>query len=410
MKILVVTQYFWPEDFRINDLVLGLKERGHEVEVLTGKPNYPAGRFFAGYGYFSKAREEYGGMAVMRVPLVPRGKGGAARLLLNYLSFAFFASLLAPFSCRSTYDVIFVFEPSPITVCLPALLLGKLRKIPVALWVQDLWPESLSATGAVKARWILDGVEALVRFIYKGCDLVLLQSRAFLPSVERLGVNRTKAQYFPNSAEAFYAPVGLAADAPERAGMPEGFKVMFAGNIGAAQDFETILGAAERLKPHADIRWVILGDGRMLPWVKKEIGERGLSGIVHLLGKHPVAAMPRYFALADALLVTLRKDPLFALTIPSKVQSYLACGKPIVAALDGEGARIVAEAGAGLAVNAGNPEALANAVLEMYRMDTGRRHKMGANGRAYFEAHFERNILLARLEELLGGINQGGAH
>ena len=180
--------------------------------------------------------------------------------------------------------------------------------------------------------------------------------------------------------------------------MPEGFCVTFAGNIGAAQDFGTILYAAERLKDHTEINWVVIGDGRMFSWVQRQVIERNLSKTVHLLGRYPAEAMPRFFALSDVLLVTLKKEPIFALTIPSKVQSYLACAKPIIAALDGEGASVVEEAGAGVNCPAENPEALADAVLKLYNMSRRERKDMGQKGRSYFKKHFEREMLLDRLE------------
>ena len=162
MKILVVTQYFWPEEFRINDLTLGLRELGHEVTVVTGMPNYPGGRLFPGYRPWRPAREDYRGVTVIRIPLIPRGTGGGVRLALNYLSFALLASLLAPFRCRGRCDVIFVYEPSPVTVGIPARVLKALKRAPIMFWVQDLWPQSLAATGAVRARWILGLIEAMV--------------------------------------------------------------------------------------------------------------------------------------------------------------------------------------------------------------------------------------------------------
>ena len=180
--------------------------------------------------------------------------------------------------------------------------------------------------------------------------------------------------------------------------MPNGFRVMFAGNIGAAQDFATILAAAEQLRTHQDIHWVVLGDGRMAAWVAEQVEQRGLRDCVHLLGKYPVARMPGFFAVADAMLVTLKRDPIFALTIPSKVQSYLACGRPIIAGLDGEGARVIEEAGAGIAVPAESPAALATAVLEMYKMPRAQREAIGHRGREYFLRNFERNMLLQRLD------------
>lgn len=407
MHILIVSQYFWPENFRINDLSLGLMEKGHQVTVLTGIPNYPEGRFFPGYGFFKNNRENYQGVKVIRVPLIPRGNGGGLRLALNYISYAFFASILSPFVCRGKFDLIFVCQLSPVMVGLPALVLKRLKHAPIMFWIQDLWPESLSATGAIKSKKALKVVEKLVRFIYSGCDLILVQSRAFSPSIEKEGVDPCRIAYFPNSAEELYKPVEVELDAPERSMIPAGFCVMFAGNIGAAQDFETILSAAEQLKEYADIHWVIVGDGRMRPWVEAQIDERGLTETVHLLGRHPVELMPRFFSIADVMLVTLKKEYIFSLTIPSKVQSYLACAKPIIAALDGEGARVIEESGAGVTCSAENPQALAEAVLKMYRLTEADLHDIGLRGRRYFEQHFERTVLLERLNNWIKEFQKG---
>ncbi len=398
MHVLIVTQYFWPENFRINDVAIGLKENGHEVTVLTGQPNYPEGRFFPGYGCWSKTEESYHGIRVLRVPLIPRGDGGALRLLLNFCSFALSASVFGAWRCRASYDVTLVFEPSQVTVGIPAIVLKKLRGAPILFWVQDLWPESLSATGATKSRWILGIVEFLVRRIYCQCDRILVQSEAFRTPIERLGVKREHIMYFPNSAEPFYQPLSLEREAPEHSQLPSGFRVVFGGNIGKAQSFGTILDAAELLKDQPEIHWIVLGDGRMFTWVQDQVERRGLGRTVHLLGRFPAESMPRYFALADVLLVTLLEQPIFALTIPSKVQSYLACGKPIVAALSGEGARIIREAEAGLTPPPEDPRALANSVLAMYNMPAEVRRAMGLRGRIYFETHFERMLLLERLD------------
>jgi len=398
VKVLIVTQYFWPENFRINDLVLGLKERGHEVNVLTGVPNYPGGRFFTGYNFFGPLFETYKDIPVRRVPLIPRGNGSRIRLVFNYFSFVFFACLSGPLRRLGSVDLIFIYEPSPITVCLPALLLKKLKSAPVIFWMQDLWPESLSATGAISSIKILKIVDMLVRFIYRRCDRILVQSRAFIEPVNLKSGDQNRILYFPNSAEELYKPVKLESNASECKMMPNGFCVTFAGNIGVAQDFGTILNAAERLKDHREINWVIIGDGRKFSWIQRQVIERDLSETVHLLGRYPAEAMPRFFALSDVLLVTLKKEPIFALTIPSKVQSYLACAKPIIAALDGEGARVVEEAGAGVTCPAENPKALAEAVLNLYNVSKADRKEMGKKGRSYFEKHFERKMLLDRLE------------
>jgi glycosyltransferase involved in cell wall biosynthesis len=212
-----------------------------------------------------------------------------------------------------------------------------------------------------------------------------------------MGVPEEKIYYYPNSAEGLYQPVRVKSEAAERKLMPNGFRVMFAGNIGKAQDFPTVLSAAEKLKNYPEIKWVVLGDGTMRSWVEEEVRARRLDDIVYLLGRHPVMLMPHFLSLADALLVILKKDPIFALTIPSKVQSYLACGKPVIAALDGEGARVIEESG-GMTAPSGDAEALAEIVLKMYKMPKSRREKMGQLSREYFEEHFERNSLLDRLD------------
>lgn len=398
MRILVVSQYFWPENFRVNELVAGLVDRSHEVTVLTGIPNYPSGRFAAGYGWFSKTRENYRGAKVVRVPLTPRGGGGAVRLALNYLSFAFFATALGAFVCPGDYDVIVVHETSPVTVGLPALWLKRLKKAPILFWVLDLWPESLSATGMVKSRLILSLVDRMVKFIYNGCDRIVVSSRGFISHIVAQGVKEEKLDYFPQWAESVYRPVPAREIPP---GEPRGLRVMFAGNVGSSQDFPTILAAAERLKSRREVEWWIVGGGRMLEQVRREVEERGLSGRVRFFGQRPVEEMPGFFAQADVMLVTLNKQPIFALTAPAKLQAYMACAKPIIAALDGEGARLLAESGAGLVVPSGDSAGLSRIVLEMLDKTQTERVGMGAAGRAFCEREFDPQRLFTRLEKWL---------
>ncbi len=399
MRVLIISQYFWPESFRINDLALGLKERGHDIEVLTGIPNYPSGKIFPGYGFFKKLNEDYHGVKVHRVPLIPRYNGKSWNLVLNYISFTLFSCFSVLFYLIRKYDLIFVCQYSPVTVGLPAVIIKKIKKTPILFWVQDLWPESLSATGAVKSSIILNIVRKFVCFIYNNCDRILIQSKAFLSYLKNEGIHETRICYFPNWAEELYQPILQEAEKlPTEINLPGGFRIMFAGNIGTAQDFRTILTAAELLRDNSKIHWLILGEGRMSKWVEEQISKRGLSEVFHMLGKHPVEEMPSYFSLADTMLVTLKREPIFALTIPSKVQSYLACGKPIIAALDGEGARIIEESGAGLVCPAEDPERLAQIVLEMYRKSHNERIEMGLLGRKYYETNFERKMLINHLE------------
>lgn len=400
MKILIVTQYFWPEKFIINDLAQGLIDKGYKVTVLTGKPNYPHGKFYSGYGFLKKRHEVYNGINIVRVPLFPRGSSNRLQLFLNYLSFAFFATLLGPFYCRDNYDLIFTYETSPITVGIPAIVLKKIKGALHLFWVQDLWPESIAAAGAINSRLLLQCVDYLVKWIYKSCDLILVQSRQFIQYIENQGIDPLKIEYFPNWAEELFENGDISeATLPEEM-LTKGFKVMFAGNIGVAQDFPTILAAAENLKKLLpDVRWIIIGEGRMAGWVREQINKLGLSDTVFLMGARPMETMPYYYSLADVMLATLKRDTNFSMTIPSKIQSYMACGRPIVAALDGEGARVINESGAGLSCPSGDTEALAKVVETFYLMSDNDRLRMGQMGRDYYFNNFQRALLINRLEQ-----------
>lgn len=399
MKILLVTQYFWPETFCINELASALVGQGHEIEVLTGIPNYPEGRFFKGYGLIKREANSYHGITIRRVPHFPRFNGCALGLCLNYASFVFFACILGPLLCRKQYDIVFVYEPSPITVGLPALLLKWIKGCPLLFWVQDLWPESLSATGAVKSQKILSAVGRLVRFIYRHCDKILVQSRAFVQSITAFGIASEKIVYFPNLVNSHFRP--LAPESCSQSAVPKGFVLMFAGNIGAAQDFPTIIATAEMLKEHRDIHFVILGSGRMLEWVQEIVRQRKLESTVHLLGRYPNEVMPQFYSQADAMLVTLKREPIFELTVPAKVQAYLACGRPIIAAIGGETARIIDESGAGMSCEAENPTQLRDAILALYNKSADERMHMGNLARQYFEEHFDSSKLLERFEVMM---------
>lgn len=399
MRLLVVSQYFWPETFRINDLVAGMRARGHEVTVLTGWPNYPDGRVFPAYRETPEAFGAYEGAEVIRVPVIPRG-GNTLMLALNYLSFAVVASLLGPWKLRRrSFDAIFVFQTSPVTAALPALLLRRLKRAPVAMWILDLWPDTLSAIGVVRSPLLLAIVGALVRFIYRRCDLVLVQSRAFLPNIARYGAGEDKARYFPNWIEPTFAN-GLddVVVAPELAAFRNTFNVMFAGNVGEAQDMPSVLDAAEATRDLEDLRWLIVGDGRAMAALQADIERRDLADRVILLGRHPVERMPAFFAGVAALLVSLKAEPIWSMTVPGKVQSYLAVGKPVLAMLDGEGARVVAESGDGLTSPAGDAAALAENVRRMRALTERERKEMGERGRAYAVRAFGRDELFAQLE------------
>lgn len=454
VKLLVVTQYFWPESFRVNDLVVALNSRGHDVTVLTGLPNYPDGQVFDVYRENPEKYDSYFGIDVLRLEMAPRGTGRIS-LVRNYLSFAARGMLQWRSKVRDRkFDAILVYQPSPITSCLPAISIGDSQKIPVLLWTLDLWPETLKAVGVVRSQFVLNCIGVLVRYIYRNCTLVLGQSRAFIESVEYYSRSSNKFRYFPQWSENIFgqeppgrgaeilkdsvASENMESEVPANQNIARGdaasevpasqdivrgnivpevepwrhtFNVLFAGNIGEAQDFPAVLDAVEELKNVAgkpgsdkDIRWLIVGDGRAAEWLRGEIKRRDLTDHIILLGRHDIQRMPDFFAVADVLLVSLKSDPVFSMTIPGKVQTYLASGIPIVGMLDGEGARVINEAGAGRTVPAGDGVALAGAVRQIASLSREERRRIGENGRQYCESQFGRDELLGQLE---GWIQEG---
>lgn len=404
MKLLLVTQYFWPETFSINTLVGLLADQGVKVTVLTGKPNYPDGDIFPGYKAWGTVRETFGKSEIIRLPIAPRGRQSAHRLAVNYLSFILSGLVLGPWLCRGRqFDAVFVYAPSPILQTIPAIMIARLKKAPLILWVQDLWPQSLSATGHVKNKRLLAGVGWIVRQIYRRTDSILVQSRAFVGPVASLTDKPEKIAYFPNlgpsSADAIERTDRAAKFAETMKGY---FSVVFAGNLGSAQALDTILDAAKLLQSQPTIRFFLIGSGSMDGWLEDQCREHGLDNVI-LPGRFGPSDMPTIFAAASALLVTLKPDTAFELTIPSKVQAYLAAGKPIVAALDGEGARVIEESKSGLSSAAGDAPALASSILRLAEMPATERGEMAQRGRAYFEEHFEPNHLV---RELLQHIRQ----
>ena len=400
LRILVVSQYFWPENFRINDLVEEWLLRGHSVTVLTGIPNYPIGKVFDDYRNWPGAFTDFKGARVVRVPMLSRGTSGL-RLILNYLTFALGGLFCGPWLLRGKpADVIFVFQPSPVTVGLPAVLLGKIKNAPVVLWVLDLWPDSLAGIGAVRSKLVLGWIGHLVRFIYNRCALVLGQSRAFLDKIALHCDAKSKVRYFPSWAEEVFENRSIR-PAPEVPQRSDKFNVVFTGNVGEAQDMKAVLDAVERLKDNASIRWIIVGDGRKFKWLQAEVSRLGLCERVVMPGRFPVERMPSFYAHADALLVSLKSDPVYSLTIPGKVQSYLMAGIPLLGMLDGEGASVILDAKAGLICKAGDGAGLARSVMVLYAMSPTERSELGLNGRKYALREFGRDQLMDRMESIL---------
>lgn len=401
MKILVVSQYFWPESFIINDIVRILDEQGHEVVVATGKPNYPDGKIFDGYRAKGTLRERYlGKIEVLRVPLWPRGEGGAKNLILNYLSFVLAGLLFLPWMLRKReFDAILVFAPSPILQAIPAIPLKWLKKAKLALWIQDLWPESLAATGFVKNPYLLKAVGGLVRVIYRCCDTLLVQSHAFFDPVSRYA-GRKKIAYYPNSMDVRPPEDALAIPSELKALLDSHFCVVFAGNLGTAQALDTLVQAAVHLRDDPQVRLVLIGSGSRLAWLKSQQQALELDNLI-LAGRFPPEAMPQIFERSSALLVSLNDNEIFAQTVPSKIQAYLAAGRPIIASMNGEGARVVSEAGAGLTSSAEQALPLVENIRCMQALDVAEREAMGKSGRDYFDVNFDMRRQVYKLVQML---------
>jgi colanic acid biosynthesis glycosyl transferase WcaI len=399
LNILVVAQYYYPEQFRTNDICKQLAKDGHSVTVLTGIPNYPEGKYYSGYGVFRKRSEIHEGVKIIRTLIIPRGKT-KFKLILNYLSFVFFGCLKAVKLAKEDYDLVFVYETSPITMAIPAISVSKLKKIPLIMYVTDLWPESVQAVGAVNNKFILGQIGKIVDYIYRQCDKILVSSKSFMKAISQRGHSLNKIVFWPQYAEELFQkePTNII---DVKKDIPSGFNIVFTGNIGEAQGLEVVIRAAEKLIDYPDIHWILIGDGRAKAALINKVKERNLQKHIRFLERKPIELMPAYLALADAALITLKKDPIFSMTIPAKLQSYMACGVPVIASIEGEVASIVRTAGAGLVCDAGDSDGLAEIVLKLYRMSTTSRQKYGINGREFFLNNFSKKKLMRELYTIL---------
>ena len=398
MRILIISQYFYPENFRINDLCLGLKSNGHTVTVLTAKPNYPKGSFFNGYSFFNKPIEEYKGIKVYRSPIIPRGKATGLNLFLNYISFVIFG-FIKLFFIREKFDKIFVYAPSPITVGYLGIAASFIFRAKPYLWVHDLWPESVKDAGGINNKFLLSLVNLMTKSIYFFYDNILVQSPNFKDYLLNQGVNETKIIYYPYYAENFYKVVNENSEIKAQYGGE--LNIVFAGNIGVAQSFDTIIEAVKILTTKLkNFKFIIIGDGRDKKRVLEKISDYSLEDYFKFLGSFPPEDMPSFFASADALLVSLKDTKIFSMTIPGKLQSYLASGKPIIASLNGIGSKIIKESNSGYASTAEDSESLANSIVNFSKLNSSKRKILGDNARDYYEKEFERSRLLTRLIDI----------
>ena len=396
MKILIITQYFYPENFRINDLVFSLKKRGYDIDVLTGKPNYPKGEYFEGYSWKGPKEEKINNINVFRSNLFVRKSGGVIRLFLNYLSFLFFG-IFKVFSINKKYDKIFVYAPSPITVGFLGYFAAKRFRCKSYLWVHDLWPESVKVAGGVNNKFILFLINLMTKIIYSLNDVILIQSPYFEKYLTSQGVNSEKIIYYPYYAEDFYKPEKKKSEILKK--FPKGFNILFAGNIGVAQSLQTIIKAIELIKSKK-INVIFLGEGRDKKRIQELINKKNLNKKFTFLGSYPAEYMSEFFSCADALYISLKKAKIFSYTIPGKLQSYLACGKPIIGSLDGIGKKIIMESRSGLCSNAEDHLKLSENIIKLSEMSDEERNILSKNAIKYFKSNFEKEKLIDELIEV----------
>ena len=387
--ILVVSQYFYPEQFRINDICTEWVKRGYKVTVLTGIPNYPQGEYFEGYDLLHKRTEEWNGIKIVRIPLTARGHSSIG-LAANYISFVI-SGYLWKCLTKIKADYVFTFEVSPMTQALIGVWYAKKHRIPHYLYVQDLWPENVEIVTGLHSPLILKPIGKMVDYIYRNCSQIFATSPSFVKEICKRGVPETKVHYWPQYAEEFYRPM-------EKQAVPEipddgSFKIIFTGNIGTAQGLEILPRAAELLKDE-NIRFVMVGNGRYLENFINEVKKRKVQDKFIMIPRQPAERIPKLMAACDAAFLSFQDEELWAMTIPAKLQSYMACGMPVIAAASGETKRIIEEAECGSSCEIGNPVALADVVKKMMRADLSVLKK---NGRRYFECNFNKQMLMDKM-------------
>lgn len=398
-RILIVGQHYWPEPFRIGDIAEGLVERGYEVDVLCGTPNYPSGKFFSGYGPFRNWRQEHNGVRITRVPEVPRGNNTNLRIFINFISFPLFSLFFVPFFLFKKYDRVMVYQLSPVFMSLPAILIAKTRRTPLYFYICDFWPHSLFSILNFKNKYIRNLLTKISYWHYRQASGAMGVFKGMQEKlVSDVGLPKEKTLYMVQAPEKIYEQHDSDPELEKKFGNK--FTIMFAGNINPAQCFDVITQAAKIVydKGYHDIHYIIVGDGMSRKWLEAEVRNLGIQDQFHFEGLHPVSDIPKYQAVADALIVALSRSPLFEYGIPAKVYSYMPSGKPLIASMDGAGKELINDlSNCGVCVDSGDAQGLATAIQRMFELPEAKREKLGKNGFTYYKKHFDREENLTRL-------------
>jgi len=398
-RILVVSQHYWPESFRITDIVDGFIEKGYDVEVLCGIPNYPAGQFFDGYGFFRNRRQiTENGAKVRRCFEIKRGNNSNIRIFLNYISFPISSIFSLPYLMRQEYDKIFLFNTSPVMMSLAGVLLGRIKKIETTMYVLDLWPENLYSVIKVKNKLLRAWASNVSNWYYRKTDKLIANAQKLRTLLlERTGKDENKITYIPQFCEKVFEDVIVYEELVSK--FYNSFNLVFTGNISPAQSFETVISAAKILKEkgYTDIKWIVIGDGMSKQWLVSEVEKEGLSDVFEFIGRVPIEEIPKYTYIADGLFACLNKSELLDCTLPAKIFSYYAAERPVILAMDGEIQQIVRESGAGFAIDSEDSGAFSEAVIELYNTTVEERASMGRAAKDYYFEHFERNKNMEKL-------------
>lgn len=401
-NILIISPLYHPEINRVNDLVGYLLKKNYRITILCPIPNYPEGKYYKNYGIFKKRYEKFDNLTIVRILVYPRKNGSKINLFFNYLSFIIFSVIPAIILSFRKFDLVFVNQVSPITIAMPGIIIKKIRRIPMIMWVTDLWPESVKDAGNLKSNFIPNLLLPIVKYIYKNCNQILVSSRSFINSISKKTKNKDII-YMPQWGETTFTDNKSTSFTNESIEKITDFKIMFAGNIGMAQDFNSIINAINEVKNYP-IHLVVLGGGRGKEKAINKVKEMGLESNISFLGSFPLETMPYFFNKSDALLISLKKSEVFAKTIPAKTQSYMAFGKPILTNADGEVSRIIEESESGLVANSGNYTLLAKNMLKLSQLSKKDLKTMTNNCKKYYEKNFNREKILNNFEETIHNI------
>lgn len=404
LHILLISQYFHPENFRVNDMACEWVKRGYKVTVLTGIPNYPMGKYFDGYDKKHRTRETWNGVNIIRIPLVARGNSSnkfmnAAGMVANYFSFIRSGKkwVKSKEAANLQVDLVFTFEVSPMTQALIGVWYGKRYNVPTYLYVQDLWPENVETVTGIHNKMLIEPIDKMVDKIYRETGTIFTTSPSFVKAIvnRKVPVDKNKVRYWPQYAEEFYRPM----DPQSIAGIADdgSFKIAFTGNIGTAQGLDVLPKAAKLLKDE-NVKFVIVGDGRYQAEFERQVDILGVKDKFVMIPRVPAEQVPVILSNVDAGFISFNKTPLWENTIPAKLQSYMACGKAIIASASGETERVIAEAECGVCCKIGDDEALAEGIKKMIGLDS---KAMGTKAREYFEKEFDKKKLMDEMDEFI---------